>query len=130
MLMILARLVRSESFWAVVKVRSPHNGPKVSYPRPEPTGNGKRRAIEGVYPNPPRLPISLCRLSEPSRPPPRLVNPSADIADPHLINQPINHPMPSLDNAYEGRPNDWDTNAMGVSVFSRFSRWISFGRVG
>ena len=33
MLMILARLVRSESFWAVVKVRSPHNGPEVSYPR-------------------------------------------------------------------------------------------------
>ena len=34
MLMILARLVRSESFWAVVKVRSPHTGPEVSYPRP------------------------------------------------------------------------------------------------
>ena len=34
-LMILARLVRSESFWAVVKVRSPHNGPEVSYPRRE-----------------------------------------------------------------------------------------------
>ena len=33
MLMILARLVRSESFWAVVKVRSPHTGPEVSYPR-------------------------------------------------------------------------------------------------
>ena len=33
MLMILARLVCSESFWAVVKVRSPHNGPEVSYPR-------------------------------------------------------------------------------------------------
>ena len=33
MLMILARLVRSESFWAVVKVRSPHNRPEVSYPR-------------------------------------------------------------------------------------------------
>ena len=30
MLMILARLVRSESFWAVVKVRSPHTGPEVS----------------------------------------------------------------------------------------------------
>ena len=29
MLMILARLVCSESFWAVVKVRSPHNGPEV-----------------------------------------------------------------------------------------------------
>ena len=29
MLMILARLVRSESFWAVVKVRSPHTGPEV-----------------------------------------------------------------------------------------------------
>ena len=34
MLMILARLVRSESFRAVVKVRSPHNGPEVWYPRP------------------------------------------------------------------------------------------------
>ena len=31
MLMIPARLVRSESFWAVVKVRSPHNGPEVCY---------------------------------------------------------------------------------------------------
>ena len=33
MLMILARLVRSESFRAVVKVRSPHTGPEVWYPR-------------------------------------------------------------------------------------------------
>ena len=33
MLMILARLVRSESFWAVAKVRSPHTGPEVWYPR-------------------------------------------------------------------------------------------------
>ena len=33
MLMILARLVRSESFWAVVKVRSPHTGPEPGYPR-------------------------------------------------------------------------------------------------
>ena len=31
MLMILARLGRSESFWAVVKVRSPHTGPEVCY---------------------------------------------------------------------------------------------------
>ena len=31
MLMILARLVRSESFWAVVKVRSPHTVPEVCY---------------------------------------------------------------------------------------------------
>ena len=31
MLMILARLVRSESFWAVVKVRSPHISPEVCY---------------------------------------------------------------------------------------------------
>ena len=37
MLMILARLVRSESFWAVVKVHSPHNGPEVSYPRRVPS---------------------------------------------------------------------------------------------
>ena len=33
MLMILARLGRSESFWAVVKVRSPHTSPEVWYPR-------------------------------------------------------------------------------------------------
>ena len=33
MLMILARLVRSESFWAIVKVRSPHTGPEPGYPR-------------------------------------------------------------------------------------------------
>ena len=31
MLMILARLVRSESFWAIVKVRSPHTGPGIRY---------------------------------------------------------------------------------------------------
>ena len=31
MLMILARLVRSESFWAVVKVRSPHTGREPGY---------------------------------------------------------------------------------------------------
>ena len=36
MLMILARLVRSESFWAVVKVRSPHTGPEPGYPRCSP----------------------------------------------------------------------------------------------
>ena len=34
MLMILARLGRSESFWAVAKVRSPHTGPEFGYPRP------------------------------------------------------------------------------------------------
>ena len=34
MLMILARLVCSESFWAVVKVPSPHTSPEVWYPRP------------------------------------------------------------------------------------------------
>ena len=37
MLMVLARLVRSESFWAVVKVRSPHTGPEFGYPRPSET---------------------------------------------------------------------------------------------
>ena len=31
MLMILARLVRSESFWAVAKVRSPHTAPGIRY---------------------------------------------------------------------------------------------------
>ena len=36
MLMILARLVRSESFWAVAKVRSPHTGPEPGYPRAGP----------------------------------------------------------------------------------------------
>ena len=34
MLMILARLVRSESFWAVAKVRSPHTGPEPGYLSP------------------------------------------------------------------------------------------------
>ena len=38
MLMVLARLARSESFWAVVKVRSPHTGPEVSYPRDDERG--------------------------------------------------------------------------------------------
>ena len=33
MLMIPARLVRSESFWAIVKVRSPHTGREPGYPR-------------------------------------------------------------------------------------------------
>ena len=33
MLMVLARLACSESFWAVVKVRSPHTSPEVWYPR-------------------------------------------------------------------------------------------------
>ena len=42
MLMILARLVRSESFWAVVKVRSPHTGPEFGYPRPWSAGGGDR----------------------------------------------------------------------------------------
>ena len=40
MLMILARLVRSESFWAVVKVRSPHTGPEVWYPSDSASTNG------------------------------------------------------------------------------------------
>ena len=31
MLMILARLVRSEGFWVVAKVRSPHTGPGIRY---------------------------------------------------------------------------------------------------
>ena len=31
MLMILAQLGCSESFWAVAKVRSPHTGPGISY---------------------------------------------------------------------------------------------------
>ena len=46
MLMILARLVRSESFWAVVKVRSPHTGPEVSYPRP-PLAAGMSLVVQG-----------------------------------------------------------------------------------
>ena len=36
MLTIPARLGRSESFWAVAKVRSPHTGPEPGYPRPFP----------------------------------------------------------------------------------------------
>ena len=38
MLMILARLVRSESFWAVAKVRSPHTGPGIRYIIEDPLG--------------------------------------------------------------------------------------------
>ena len=41
MLMILARLVRSESFWAIVKVRSPHTGPEPGYPRRGGHGGGE-----------------------------------------------------------------------------------------
>jgi len=39
----LARLVRSESFWAAVKVRSPHTGqtPAHRVTGPEPLGYGK-----------------------------------------------------------------------------------------
>ena len=44
MLMILARLVRSESFWAVVKVRSPHTGPEPGYPR---LARGELDKLEG-----------------------------------------------------------------------------------
>ncbi len=46
MLMILARLVRSESFWAVVKVRSPHNRPEVWYPRHWTSIEGARQRRE------------------------------------------------------------------------------------
>ena len=52
MLMILARLVRSESFWAVVKVRSPHTGPEVSYPR---CGWGGRRCASPLSGRPSQL---------------------------------------------------------------------------
>ena len=50
MLMILARLVRSESFWAVVKVRSPHTGPEVCYiiERSERATGVSRRRSESV----------------------------------------------------------------------------------
>ena len=60
MLMILARLVRSESFWAVVKVRSPHTGPEVWYPRGACSARG-----DGV---PPRR----SRSSSPDAPPAKL----------------------------------------------------------
>ena len=47
MLMILARLVCSESFWAVAKVRSPHTGPGIRYiissPSHPPTNNSGAR---------------------------------------------------------------------------------------
>ena len=44
MLMILARLVRSESFWAVAKVRSPHTGPEPGYPRTQQWSQASQRA--------------------------------------------------------------------------------------
>ena len=55
MLMILARLVRSESFWAIVKVRSPHTGPEFGYPR-QTTGSARwpRSQLRLPRPNPAR----------------------------------------------------------------------------
>ena len=43
MLMIPARLVRSESFWAVVKVRSPHTGPGIRYIIQNVSADGRER---------------------------------------------------------------------------------------
>ena len=67
MLMILARLGRSESFWAVAKVRSPHMGPGIRYiiegrteapvgtPQfPSPLGGGRIEA----YPEGPALSLA------------------------------------------------------------------------
>ena len=51
MLMILARLVRSESFWAVVKVRSPHTGPEFGYPRKFVGLLGMRQQIWAQHPH-------------------------------------------------------------------------------
>ena len=45
MLMILARLVRSESFWAVVKVRSPHTGPEFGYTLAQTSVPCSRRSV-------------------------------------------------------------------------------------
>ena len=47
MLMILARLVRSESFWAVAKVRSPHTGPGIRYIIASGARHARRRAWPG-----------------------------------------------------------------------------------
>ena len=55
MLMILARLVRSESFWAVAKVRSPHTGPGIRYIiYPSPPREGRTEAPVGTpqFPSP------------------------------------------------------------------------------
>ena len=46
MLMILARLVRSESFWAVAKVRSPHTGPGIRYIIDRRRASGRRAATQ------------------------------------------------------------------------------------
>ena len=48
MLMILARLVRSESFWAVAKVRSPHTGPGIRYIILRAADAGERKAAAFV----------------------------------------------------------------------------------
>ena len=55
MLMILARLVRSESFWAVAKVRSPHTGPEPGYPRSLPAVCCRRAALPPTLAVPRRL---------------------------------------------------------------------------
>ena len=49
MLMILARLVRSESFWAVVKVRSPHTGPGIRYIIAPAQVVGHSSGVNGVW---------------------------------------------------------------------------------
>ena len=63
MLMILARLVRSESFWAVAKVRSPHTGPEFGYPR---RGAAGGRGARGLAP----LAVDLEDVHSPTAVPP------------------------------------------------------------
>ena len=71
MLIILARLGRSESFWAVIKVRSPHTGPEVSAPFPAidtSWDTNQPGVVEVAWRFPlhvlaPRYPVALVRCS-------------------------------------------------------------------
>ena len=57
MLMILAQLACSESFWAVAKVRSPHTGPEFGYP----DGRLSQQLDQlSTYPSPERVSASGC----------------------------------------------------------------------
>ena len=65
MLMILARLVRSESFWAVVKVRSPHNGRKYRTLDGGGRGQGIRTEARNAMASPPLAGCSLSLYTPP-----------------------------------------------------------------
>ena len=75
MLMILAQLVRSESFWAVVKVRCPHTGPGISYiiefESPLLNADGAEAAEGPAAPLPAEAGAPIAPATAASEPPPR-----------------------------------------------------------